>query len=100
MERATDYAGRVDYLLFDTKCSQYGGSGRSFDWSVLQSYRGETPFLLSGGIGPDSLEALIQFHHPLWAGVDLNSAFESVPGHKEVDRLRTFIQQFQTIKQR
>ena len=100
VERATDYADRVDYLLFDTKCSQYGGSGRSFDWSVLQSYRGETPFLLSGGIGPDSLEALIQFHHPLWAGVDLNSAFESVPGHKEVDRLRTFIQQFQTIKQR
>lgn len=100
VERAKDYADRVDYLLFDTKCSNYGGSGRSFDWSVLQSYTGDTPFLLSGGIGPDSLEALSQFHHPLWAGIDLNSAFESIPGHKVVDRLRTFIQQFQTIKQR
>ncbi|MDY3142787.1 MAG: phosphoribosylanthranilate isomerase, partial [Parabacteroides sp.] len=96
----TDYAGRVDYIRFDTQFSQNGGTGRALDWSVQPNYKGETPLHLSGGIGPDSLEALIQFHHPLWAGVDLNSAFESVPGHKEVDRLRTFIQQFQTIKQR
>ncbi|MGM9759848.1 MAG: phosphoribosylanthranilate isomerase [Parabacteroides sp.] len=94
VKRAMEYADRVEYLLFDTKCAGYGGSGRQFDWSLLTHYTGDTPFLLSGGIGPDSLVALRQFTHPRWAGIDLNSAFESAPGHKEVERLRTFINQY------
>ena len=49
------YEGCCNYYLFDTKCAGYGGSGKRFDWSVLSAYKGETPFLLSGGINPDSL---------------------------------------------
>ena len=45
------YEGHVDYFLFDTKCPSVGGSGRQFDWTVLSAYDGNTPFLLSGGIG-------------------------------------------------
>lgn len=48
----TEYEGRADYFLFDTKCNSYGGSGKQFDWSVLASYKGNTPFLLSGGTTP------------------------------------------------
>ena len=51
--KCKDYEGHVDYFLFDTKTPLKGGSGEQFDWSVLQSYDGATPFLLSGGIGPD-----------------------------------------------
>lgn len=91
LEKTADYEGRVDYFLFDTKCSGYGGSGKQFDWSVLAAYQGSTPFLLSGGIRPESLEALRHFHHPLLAGLDLNSGFETEPGMKDVAKLKGFV---------
>lgn len=84
----------ADYYLFDTKTIGYGGSGRQFDWQLLDHYHGTTPFLLSGGIGPDTAEPVSSFRHPLWAGIDLNSKFEIRPGLKDVDKLRTFITQF------
>lgn len=89
----TRYLGSCDYLLFDTPCAEHGGSGRTFPWSLLDAYQGDTPFLLSGGIGLEQLEALKQFHHPAWAGIDLNSRFESSPGVKEVEQLKRFIKE-------
>jgi phosphoribosylanthranilate isomerase len=83
----------IDYLLFDTPTAAYGGSGRAFDWSLLEQYTGSVPFLLSGGIGPDSLEALAAFRHERFAGIDLNSRFECAPGVKEVALLRRFLSQ-------
>lgn len=87
------YDGLCDYYLFDTKCPQHGGSGNQFDWSLLHRYQGLTPFLLSGGIGPYSARAIREFHHPLLAGIDLNSRFEIRPGLKDVARLELFLQQ-------
>lgn len=86
------YEGRVDYFLFDTKCNNYGGSGKQFDWSVLAAYIGQTPFLLSGGIQPESVEAIRNFRHPRFAGIDLNSGFETEPGVKNARQLKTFIE--------
>ena len=91
LAHTADYAGRVDYFLFDTKCAGYGGSGQRFDWNLLQSYQGDTPFLLSGGIRPEMATDLQSFHHPRWAGIDLNSGFESAPGVKKVETLRSFL---------
>lgn len=78
-------------LLFDTKCKTVGGSGEHFDWSVLDSYDGDIPFLLSGGIGPDDAERVKQFCHPQFAGIDLNSRFETSPGVKDVAILKEFL---------
>ena len=94
LAHTADYAGRVDYFLFDTKCTGYGGSGQRFDWSLLQDYQGETPFLLSGGIRPEMATDLQTFHHPRWAGIDLNSGFESAPGVKQAETLRSFQNNF------
>ncbi len=86
----TEYEERTDYFLFDTKCNSYGGSGKQFDWSVLASYKGNTPFLLSGGIAPDSVDAVRNFRHPQLAGIDLNSGFETEPGMKDAEKIKTF----------
>ena len=51
-ENIGTYEESCDYFLFDTKCEQHGGSGNQFDWSMLNSYKGKKPFLLSGGINP------------------------------------------------
>lgn len=88
------YEGHVDMLLFDTKCKCVGGSGEQFDWSVLDIYDGDIPFLLSGGIGPDDVERLKEFHHPMCVGIDLNSKFEIEPALKDIDKLRTFIEEY------
>ncbi|MDR1555593.1 MAG: phosphoribosylanthranilate isomerase [Tannerellaceae bacterium] len=98
LKRTREYEGRVEYFLFDTKCENYGGSGRSFDWSVLKAYKGATPFLLSGGINPHSLEAIRRFHHPCFRGIDLNSGFETEPGLKDIGKLTPFIRSLRANK--
>lgn len=85
------YKGIADYFLFDTKGKMAGGNGQKFDWSVLTAYQGKTPFLLSGGIGPEDAESVKSFHHPRCIGIDLNSRFESEPGFKDINQLKTFI---------
>ena len=87
------YEGLVEYFLFDTKCPSIGGSGQQFNWSVLSAYDGSTPFLLSGGIGPDDAERIKSFHHPQCIGIDLNSRFELAPGLKDVIKLQAFIKE-------
>ena len=87
------YEGVVDYFLFDTKGKSVGGNGEKFDWSVLEAYHGDTPFLLSGGIGPNDAERVKAFHHPKCIGIDLNSKFEDEPALKNIQELKTFIEQ-------
>mgnify|MGYP000417653600 CR=1 FL=1 len=62
-------------------------------WNILQAYRGKTPFLLSGGLRPGSLSSLLQFKHEQWAGIDLNSGFETAPALKDAAAVHTFINQ-------
>ena len=85
------YEGVCDYFLFDAASPSKGGSGKSFDWHILEHYLGSTPFFLSGGIGPDSLSALRSFSHPALAGYDLNSRFEMRPGIKDTAKIKDFL---------
>ncbi|MEM1360052.1 MAG: phosphoribosylanthranilate isomerase, partial [Bacteroidota bacterium] len=57
----------------------------------LQEYHSPVPFLLSGGIGPDDADRIKKLNHPQLAGIDLNSRFESAPGVKDVEKLRSFL---------
>ena len=97
IDKYKEYEGHVDMFLFDTKCDTVGGSGKHFDWSLLERYDGNTPFLLSGGIGPDDVERVKNFHHPKCVGIDINSRFETEPAMKDVDLLRTFISQLKGV---
>ncbi len=92
LERTKAYAGCCGFFLFDTPGPARGGNGHKFDWTLLDGYTGSTPFLLSGGIGPDDIERLRAFTHPALIGYDLNSRFESSPGVKSVETLRIFLE--------
>ena len=92
-EQTKPYEGLVNYFLFDTKGKSVGGNGTKFDWSVLDDYHGTTPFILSGGIGPDDAARIRSFHHPQLAGIDLNSKFEDAPALKNIQKLKTFLEQ-------
>lgn len=92
IKKYKEYVGAADLFLFDTKCKTVGGSGEQFDWQVLEQYDGETPFLLSGGIGPDDTERVKSFHHPQCIGIDLNSKFEIEPALKDMEKLKDFLE--------
>ena len=96
LKKVYDYEKVCDLFLFDTKCEQYGGSGNQFDWSILHTYNGDVPFLLSGGINSYSANALKEFKHPRLAGYDLNSRFETKPGEKDPERIRTFLNELKS----
>ena len=87
----SNYKDCSDYLLFDTKTESHGGSGKSFDWTLLDKYEDNLPFFISGGINANSLTELKKIEHPQFIGVDLNSGFESSPADKNIDQLRKFI---------
>lgn len=90
-----NYEGVADYFLFDTKATLVGGNGSKFNWELLGLYQGSTPFLLSGGIGPEDAEAILSFSHPMLYGVDLNSRFESAPAIKDIALLKRFFNQLE-----
>jgi len=81
------------YFLFDTRGKLYGGTGEKFNWRLLEQYKGNTPFLLSGGISPIDYKEILKFKHSQFAGVDLNSGFETKPGIKDTKLLQNFINQ-------
>ena len=84
------YAEYVDYFLFDTKGKLPGGNGYTFNWEVLEEYKGPVPFFLSGGIHPDHGERIRNFSHPFLHGLDINSQFEIEPGFKDVAKVHEF----------
>lgn len=89
--RVHAFSAHCAYFLFDTLGKNYGGTGQQFNWSLLQQYDGVTPFLLSGGIGPEDVQAVRDFQHPQFYGIDLNSKFENQPGQKDIASLKAFI---------
>lgn len=81
------YENKVDYFLFDTKTTVYGGSGKVFDWRVLENYTLNVPFFISGGLSVENISSVLEFKHPAFYGLDLNSRFEDEPGLKNIKKL-------------
>lgn len=86
-ESLSVYEQHIDLFLFDTKTEQHGGSGKTFNWQILQNYTLEKPFILSGGISLDNLDEVIKLNHPQFYGIDINSKFEIEPGLKNMEQL-------------
>ena len=95
--RAESY-NMADLMIFDTKTELYGGSGKKFNWQLLENYKGCVPFLLSGGIRSDTFEEIKAFFHPQFAGIDLNSGFEISPALKDVGQLNNFIEKIKGMR--
>jgi len=85
---------RCRAVLFDTAVpSSDGGSGRAFDWSLLEGRPWPVPFFVAGGLTPENVRTAVERLRP--AGVDVASGVESSPGVKDPDRMRRF---FRAVK--
>src|SRR5699024_8742157 len=80
-KKIQSYRTEIDYLLFDTKISgKWGGTGRAFDWTILQDISRDLPFFLSGGLDESNIQAACERVQPY--AVDVSSGLESEPGVK------------------
>jgi phosphoribosylanthranilate isomerase len=86
------YLPYVTKFLFDTATAAHGGSGKRFDWKVLETYPFDKGFLLSGGLDEESAGEVVALRQqiPQLQGVDLNSRFEDAPGVKNIEKLIRF----------
>lgn len=90
-ENIHEYQGCCDFFLFDTAGRHYGGNGFAFDHTLLDTYSGNAPFFLSGGVSPSDIVHLNSFTNPLCHAVDINSRFETSTGVKNVNQIKAFI---------
>lgn len=92
-----EYEGFADMLLFDAKpppgAGRPGGHGVSFDWTALDAYAGETPYLVAGGLTPENVTGPVaaKDKHAAFLGVDVSSGVESAPGKKDPALVKAFI---------
>lgn len=78
-------------VLLDAKAPQgvYGGTGRSFDWSLLDGFEHDQPLILAGGLNSSNIEAALS--HRQWFAVDVSSGVEISPGIKDDKKLSDFV---------
>lgn len=88
-----EYETEVDYFLFDTQTPAHGGSGKVFDWTLLNHYQLSKPYFLSGGIDLNHAEQIKSINDERLYAIDINSKFELEPGLKDVVKLKEFFKE-------
>jgi phosphoribosylanthranilate isomerase len=86
----------VDMFVLD---SGKGGTGTSFDWQILQSYRAHVPFLLAGGVSVANVSEALELRQrvPQLRGIDINSKVEISPGVKSIEMVREVIKKVRGV---
>ncbi len=80
----------INYLLFDTDSKAFGGTGKTFDWNILNEIEIPVPYFLSGGISLENINRLSTINHQPIA-LDINSKFEIEAGNKDLEKIKEFI---------
>lgn len=77
------------YLLDTYQPGVAGGTGRAFDWTLVDRLGLDKPSLLAGGLDLGNIGEALATVRPY--GVDANSGLEDGPGRKNHDRIRRFV---------
>jgi phosphoribosylanthranilate isomerase len=89
-ELFSPYNEWVDAFLLDTYVpGASGGTGKVFDWSVIERLKLQRPVFLAGGLSPENVLDAIAVAQPF--AVDINSGIESQPGVKDHLRLKELL---------
>lgn len=89
------YSPHVKAFLLDTYDPDIaGGTGRSFDWSVIETLNLGNPYILAGGLDGQNVTDAIQGVRPTI--LDVNSGVERMPGIKDHRLIREFVR---TVRQ-
>lgn len=93
------YEDHVSYYLFDTKADGlWGGTGKTFDWSLIEGLQINAPYFLSGGLKPDNVKKAITETKPY--GIDISSGLEAEPGLKDFGKVEDLMDSMREIWER
>ncbi|MCL2791264.1 MAG: phosphoribosylanthranilate isomerase [Desulfobulbus sp.] len=91
------YDAVVHAFLLDTyQKNVVGGTGQTFDWTLIDRLNLTKPFLLAGGLDATNIGEALTRVNPY--GVDANSGLEDAPGHKNHGHIRRFIAAVRTFE--
>jgi len=76
----------AEWLMFDSG----GGTGRTFDWSLLAHVPRTKPFFLAGGLNPDNVDDAIRIVNP--DAIDVAGGVESAPGIKDHAKIKQLME--------
>ena len=91
IKKITNIKSQISNLLFDTDSKAFGGTGKTFDWQILNEIEIPIPYFLSGGISLENIHQLSTINHQPLA-LDINSKFETEPGSKDLEKIKNFTQ--------
>jgi len=91
LEAIKPYHGVADWFLFDAQAEKLpGGNGKAFDWTILENFKSETPWMLAGGLKPENVLQALKITSP--NAVDVSSGVEtSQSGKKDATKIHSFI---------
>ena len=91
IETMAAYKGCVSGFVLDTYVKgQPGGTGNTFDWTLVKEAKKHGPIILAGGLTPAAVKEAIEATGPY--GVDVSSGVESAPGIKDHEKMRCFVE--------
>lgn len=93
------WIGTASFLLFDGfDPIQYGGTGKEWNFSMINEICMDLPFFLAGGISSENIEKITSEIRPY--AIDLSSSIEAAPGIKDFEKIDLFFEQWQQLKKK
>ena len=89
ISKISNLKSQISNLLFDTDSKAFGGTGKTFDWQILNEIEIPKPYFLSGGISLENIHQLSTINQQPLA-LDINSKFETAPGIKDLEKIKIF----------
>ena len=93
VSHVADFVEVADRILLDAKApkgaDRPGGLGQTFDWTLLKALDPSIPFMLSGGLTPQTVAEAVKTVRPF--GLDVSSGVETAPGVKDKGLIEAFI---------
>ncbi len=93
VEKLDQYVGVADQILVDAKPPKDavlpGGNGLVFDWRLIAARRWPMPWMLAGGLTPETVATAIAVTGV--QQVDVSSGVETAPGVKDAGLIRAFV---------
>lgn len=100
LDALDSYLSVADQILLDAKppkgAELPGGNGLAFDWRLIEGREWSKPWMLAGGLTPDTVAEAIRLTGA--RQVDVSSGVESAPGVKDPARIKAFIQAAQSAR--
>ena len=97
LESVKDFENYTDYFLFDSKVvGEAGGSGKKFDWKILENFSSKKDWFLSGGLNIANIEEALKLTGSKM--IDISSGIEKIRGQKSSELIEELMKKMNSIK--